>query len=192
MLYTVVQVSQLPLHIFTVYLFPNAVVGSHKYSLNCEVLAWVLKMAETLHGPILITGDMNISWRAFEALRDLTARGWADMHELAHHRFGASLDPTCQGATRHTFQFGNQDFSRFLAGMSVAHAVLVGQYDFPCSNLQVWKWLLPRTFDDIEIDQHKAKSADVPTEVLSAVQDILHNRMLLSLSNSGRNVLKSH
>ena len=87
---------------------------------------------------------MNISWRAFDVLRDLNVAGWADVHELAHSRFGASLDPTCKGATRHTFQFGNQDFSRFLSGMSVAHAadldshaVLVGQCGFPSNNLQI-------------------------------------------------------
>ena len=47
LLYTVVQVFQLPLHVFTVYLFPNAVVGSHKYMLNCEILAWVSQIAVT-------------------------------------------------------------------------------------------------------------------------------------------------
>ena len=44
---SVVQVFQLPLHVFTVYLFPNAVVGSHKYMLNCEILAWVSQIAVT-------------------------------------------------------------------------------------------------------------------------------------------------
>lgn len=48
LLYTVVQVFYLPLHVFTVYLFPNAVVGSHKCMLNCEILAWVLQSAVTL------------------------------------------------------------------------------------------------------------------------------------------------
>ena len=52
LLYTVVQVFQVPLHVFTVYLFPNAVVGSHKYMLNCEILAWVVQMVETIQGPL--------------------------------------------------------------------------------------------------------------------------------------------
>ena len=123
--------------------------------LNSEILAWVVQIAETIQGPIVITGDMNISWRAFDVLRELNADGWADLHELAHSRFGATLDPTCKGATRHTFQFGNPDFSRFLTGMSVSHtadldshAVLVGRFDIPSTNPQVWKWMLPRAFDD--------------------------------------------
>jgi hypothetical protein len=64
---------------------------------------------------------MNISWRSFDELKDLTSRGWSDLHELAHHRFGAPLSPTCKHETRHTFQFGNQHFSRFLTGMEVTH-----------------------------------------------------------------------
>ena len=177
LLYTVVQVFQVPLHVFTVYLFPNAVVGSHKYMLNSEILAWVVQIAETIQGPIVITGDMNISWRAFDVLRELNADGWADLHELAHSRFGATLDPTCKGATRHTFQFGNPDFSRFLTGMSVSHtadldshAVLVGRFDIPSTNPQVWKWMLPRAFDDLDVDTHQVRTAQVPPDVYSRIE----------------------
>ena len=123
LLYTVIQVSQIPIHVFTVYLFPNAVVGSHKHDLNCQILAWVTPISETVQGPIVITGDLNISWRSFEVLRDLTPRGWADLHELAHHRFGAELTPTCKNATRYTFQFGNSEFSKFLHGMAVVRPI---------------------------------------------------------------------
>ncbi len=145
--------------------------------LNSEILAWVVQIAETIQGPIVITGDMNISWRAFDVLRELNADGWADLHELAHSRFGATLDPTCKGATRHTFQFGNPDFSRFLTGMSVSHtadldshAVLVGRFDIPSTNPQVWKWMLPRAFDDLDVDTHQVRTAQVPPDVYSHIE----------------------
>ena len=70
LLYTVVQVFQVPIHVLTLYLFPNAAVGSHKYMLNCQIVAWASQIAETLQGPVVLTGDFNIGWRAFEILRD--------------------------------------------------------------------------------------------------------------------------
>lgn len=180
-----IQVSQIPIHVFTVYLFPNAVVGSHKHDLNCQILAWVTPISETVQGPIVITGDLNISWRSFEVLRDLTPRGWADLHELAHHRFGAELTPTCKNATRYTFQFGNSEFSKFLHGMAVvrpidldSHAVLVGEFDFPVHNPVSWKWLLPRSFDDLDVNLHQVHAAQVPDQVLSTVRDAVKCRDL--------------
>ena len=109
------------------------------------------------------------------------------MRELAHHRFGTSLSPTCKGAT---FQFGNPDFSRFLQGMSVSypfdldsHAVLVGEYDFPANNPQVWKWLVPRSFDDLEVDHHHVRTAHVPADVLSTVNQAIDRQDLSAAFN---------
>ena len=118
---SVVQLSQIPVHVFALYLYPSAVIGSHKCSLNCKILSWVMLMADALQGPIVITGDMNIRWCPFDILRYLTPRGWSNMHELAHHRFGISSSPTFKGSTRHAFQFGSLDFSRLLRGMSVPY-----------------------------------------------------------------------
>ena len=187
LLYSVVQIHQVPIHVLTVYLLPNAVVGSHKYFLNCEIVNWALQITEALQGPVEITGDMNISWRSFDQLKDLTSKGWSDLHELAHHRFRTPLSPTCKHATRHTFQFGNQDFSRFLTGMGVthtddldSHAGLVGNYDFPSCNPPIWKWLLPRAFDDLEVDHPKVESASVPIELQHAVEQALQTDDLTS------------
>lgn len=180
LLYTVVQVHQVPLHVLTVYLFPNAVVGSHKYLLNCEVISWAVQIAESVDAPVLLTGDFNISWRAFDQLGDLVGRGWEDLHEVANRRYGVPLEPTCKGATRHTFQIANSQLSRFLSGMRVAfhedldsHAVLIGSFDVPSTNPAVWRWLLPRPFDDCEISHTALASAVVPDRSLTAIDQAL-------------------
>ena len=184
-LYTVVQVHQVPIHVLTVYLFVNAPVGSHKFSRNCDLINWVLQIAETLQGPIVITGDMNISWRSFDQLNDLTTRGWADLHELACHRSGAPLVPTCKQATRHTFQFGNPDLSRFLVSMEVlhpddldSHSVLVGTFQVPASNPSIWKWMLPKAFDTLCVDHHVVASSRAPDDVCQEVSEALRQNDL--------------
>eukprot|EP00435_Cladocopium_sp_Y103_P049129 s90_g14.t1 len=182
LLYTVVQVHQIPLHILTVYLFPNAVVGSHKYMLNCEVISWAVQVADSVQAPVLITGDFNISWRAFDLLRDMVGRGWNDLHELASQRFDSPLSPTCKGATRHSFQFANSELSRFLTGMQVSHsedldshAVLIGSFDLPVFNPAVWRWSLPRSFDDCELNQAALSLAEVPPQACSAIDQALES-----------------
>ena len=182
LLYTVVQVHQIPLHILTVYLFPNAVVGSHKYMLNCEVISWAVQVADSVQAPVLITGDFNLSWRAFDLLRDMVGRGWNDLHELANQRFDSPLSPTCKGATRHSFQFANSELSRFLTGMQVSHsedldshAVLIGSFDLPVFNPAVWRWSLPRPFDDCELNQAALSLAEVPPQACNAIDQALES-----------------
>ena len=180
LLYSVVQVCQVPLHVLTVYLFPNAVIGSHKYLLNCEVVSWAVQVAESVQAPVLITGDFNISWRAFDQLGDLVGRGWNDLHEVANQRFDVPLEPTCKGATRHTFQLANPELSRFLTGMRVdhatdldSHAVLIGSFDLPSSNPSVWRWLLPRPFDECELNHTDLSHVQVPSQTRVAIEQAL-------------------
>lgn len=47
-LYSVVQIGQLPTHWVTVYLHPNAAVGSKKYLLNCRLLHWAHQIATSI------------------------------------------------------------------------------------------------------------------------------------------------
>ena len=42
--------------------------------------------------------------------------GWVDLAVLSNQLYGTSLDPTCKGATRHTFAIGNSALQRFVRG----------------------------------------------------------------------------
>ena len=61
-----------------------------------------------------------------------------------------------------------------------SHAVLIGNYDFPSCNPPVWKLLLPRAFDDLEVDHQKVESASVPMELQHAVEQALQTDDLTS------------
>ena len=55
------QIHQVPILVLTVYLFPKARAGSHKFSLNSAIINWALQIVETVQGLVVITGGMNIS-----------------------------------------------------------------------------------------------------------------------------------
>ena len=160
LLYSVVQVAQVPLHLVTVYLFPCAPPGSEKYRLNCNVLGWAQVLLESIHGPACLCGDLNSPLENFDVCRHLLASGWSDLALMAENLFECPVGPTCKAATRHTFGVGNADLSRFLTGAAIkyefdldAHSVQTLEFDFPTYNVPVWKWFLPSAFDSFEVDK---------------------------------------
>ena len=61
--------------------------------------------------PVFTPRPMFIPQQAWSSQRLLySVVQVSQLPSLDHHRFGASLDPTCKGVIRHTFQFGKQDF----------------------------------------------------------------------------------
>ena len=48
LLHSVVQFGQTPVHFVTVYLFPNAPLGSQKYLLNCKILHWAYQIVASV------------------------------------------------------------------------------------------------------------------------------------------------
>ncbi len=69
LLYSVVQIGQVPLHLVTVYLFPCAPPGSEKYRFKCNVLGWAQVLLESIHGPACLCGDLNSPLESFDVLR---------------------------------------------------------------------------------------------------------------------------
>ena len=168
LLYSVVQIGQVPLHLVTVYVFPCAPPGSEKYRLNCNVLGWAQVLLESIHGPACLCGDLNSPLENFDVCRHLLASGWSDLALMAESLFECPLLPTCKAATRHTFGVGNADLSRFLTGAAVkyehdldAHSVQTLDFDFPSYNVPVWKWFLPNTLDSFEVDQRGLNASAV-------------------------------
>ena len=158
-LYSVVQIGQIPIHLVTAYLFPCAPPGTQKYRLNCQILAWAHELLNNVSGPTCLCGDFNAPLASFDTTRQLLSEGWEDMALLCHRSFNSPLDPTCKGSTRHTFGIGNSDLCRFLKGACVdfefdldAHAVQFLTFQMPTYNVDAWKWLQPCCFDTFTVD----------------------------------------
>lgn len=173
LLYSVVQFFQVPIHVVTLYLIPNAVPGSEKYERNCSLVRAAVQILAHVNGPAMLCGDFNIPWRHFQDLRDLALEGWVDSHEVSSARWSEPLEPTCKSATRHTFGLVNAGLLRFLVKVQVvhrnvfdSHAVLQVEFDLPIANVPVWKWRQPFPLDDFNFDKETLQS-EVPTSTLT-------------------------
>ena len=182
LLYSVVQVGQIPVHILTVYLYPNAPLSGDKYVLNCKLVHWAVQIAESINGVVLLAGDFNTKWQKFDELQDLSHKGWQDTHERASANFGTPLEATCKQATRHTFLLCNPSMYPFLKHAKVSfpydldsHAVLQVGFDLPTYNPKVYKWLLPRTLDHCVFDQEALNNYVVPDHQKAAFLDEFGN-----------------
>ena len=56
--------GQLPVHVLTIYLMPNAAPGSLRYEINNAVLDWAAQICRSLVGPVLLCGDFNAPFRS--------------------------------------------------------------------------------------------------------------------------------
>ena len=169
LLYSVVQVGQVPIHFLTLYLYPNAPISGDRYVLNCKLIHWAVRIADSINGLVCLGGDFNTKWQRFEELQDLSHKGWQDTHAAAAANFGTPLENTCKQATRHTFLLCNPGLYPFLRHADVAfhhdldsHAVLRVGFDLPTYNPKVYKWLLPRTLDHCVFDHEALASYTVP------------------------------
>lgn len=137
----------------SVYLYPCAVPGSHKYRLNCQVLSWAHELICNIHGLVCLCGDLNAPLDSFDMCRHIIAEGWQDMALACHRRFGCPLLLTCKSATRHTYGVGNPAWVDFEHDMD-AHAVQLFSLEVPSFNQRVWKWIQiqPSSLDDCTTD----------------------------------------
>eukprot|EP00438_Fugacium_kawagutii_P015502 Skav201350 [mRNA] locus=scaffold2643:37261:41997:+ [translate_table: standard] len=177
LLISVVQFYQIPIHVATLYLYPNAVPGSEKYERNCALVRAAVQALSSINGPCMICGDFNMPWRHFQDLRDLSLEGWSDAHEVSSARTGLPLEPTCKSATRHTFAIVNSGLLRFFDHAQVAHrddldshAVLKLTFDFPSFNVSAWKWPQPHSLDDFlfSADLQQATPTDSQCQTVRA------------------------
>ena len=182
LLYSVIQVGQMPVHVVTLYLYPNAPLSGDKYSLNCKLVSAAVQIVSSINGLAVIAGDFNIHWKKFDDLVDLSYRGWKDSHEAESLRTGEPLENTCKQATRHTFLLCNPALFPFLRSADVSfrfdldsHAVLRVKFDLPTYNPKVYKWLLPRSFDQCVMDTHSLETYQVPEERRLAFQNGLQS-----------------
>ena len=204
-LYSVVQIGQIPIHLVTVYLYPCALPGSHKYRLNCQILAWAHQILSQIDGLVCLCGDFNAPLDSFDSMRQLLAEGWEDLALLCNRLYQDPLGPTCKGSTRHTFGVGNSELCRFAKRAWVdhefdmdAHAVQLFSFDLPSYNIMLWKWLLPNSMDHCTVDHvslvHQAgQEADQLQHQVSqcvAVQDM--NGALSLWSRNCENLLAQH
>ena len=178
LLYSVVQVGQLPIHFLTLYLYPNAPISGERYILNCKLVHWAVQIAESINGLVLLAGDFNTKWQKFDELQELSNKGWQDTHERAATNFGTPLEPTCKQATRHTFLLSNPGMYPFLKHAKVSfphdldsHAVLQVGFDLPTYNPKVYKWLLPRTLDHCAFDKEGLEAYVVPEDQKTSFLD---------------------
>ena len=165
-LYSVVQIGQLPTHWVTVYLHPNAAVGSKKYLLNCRLLFWAHQIATSIDGPCGLCGDFNAPLEDFESCRAMLIAGWCDLALMAHSLFGCPLGNTCKSATRHSFVVGNAALQRFLQSAEVrhhndldSHAVQAVCLELPSYNPVVYKWPQPQPFQELQCHPERLRVA---------------------------------
>ena len=167
-----VHAGQLPVHVITVYLMPNAPPGSYRYQVNCSVLNWAIFLCTGLVGPVLLCGDFNSPLNRWPMVQGLLERGWTDLGLLQAEVSGDEPQPTCLGAARHTFQVANGELVRFWKFTEVRsapdldkHDVLVTDFDLPVRVPRVPKWVLPRSFLDGPVDK------DVLNQTISSRRD---------------------
>ena len=170
LLYSVVQFGQTPIHIVSVYLFPNAALGSQKYLLNCKILHWAHQILTSVDAPCVLCGDFNAPLESFETCKALALCGWADLAVLSHHLFGSVLEPTCKNATRHSFAVGNPSVQRFVRGAAVchlhdldSHAVQKFDFDVPSYNVPVFKWPQPRALHEFHCNHAGLRASALQT-----------------------------
>lgn len=108
-----VHIGQLPIHVITVYFMPNAAPGSLRFEVNNSILHWVVKICQSLVGPVMVCGDFNSPLTRWPAVRGLQERGWVDLALIQAEATGVEPQPTCLGATRHTFQLANSTLVQF-------------------------------------------------------------------------------
>ena len=167
LVHSVVQCGHLPVHLVVAYLHPCAHVGSDKHEVNTRILAAAASILEGLHGPALLVGDWNAPADHFEPVRMLVEHfGYQDVALLCAQRMDAVPEPTCKGATRHSFIFASPDAIRYVASSWVgahfdldAHAVLFADFAFPEGNPTVLKWLAPISLDQVHVDVESSNSA---------------------------------
>ena len=180
-LYSVFQVGQLPVHVVTLYLYPNAPLSSDKYRLNCKLVYWATQIVQSINGLAFIAGDFNIHWKKFDDLLDLSYKGWMDTQEAYSIQSGTPLEPTCKEATRHTFLLCCPGLYPYMCTADVAfkfdldsHAVLRVSFDLPSYNPKVFNWLLPRSFDQCLVDTVSLRDYVVPQQEVQAFEETLN------------------
>ena len=183
LLHSVVQFGQTPVHFVTVYLFPNALLGSQKYLLNCKILHWAQQIVTSVDAPRILCGDFNSPLEMLESCRSLALYGWSDLAVLSQQLHRSSSDPTCKSATRHSFAFGNPTVQRFLQWAAVchlydldSHAVQSITLEVPTFNVPVFKWPKPQALHEFNCNRQGleesavALSGPLKKQVLDALQ----------------------
>ena len=154
--HVVVQSGKLPIHFIVAYLAPGAYIGNMKFDSNARIMSAAVALVESIQGPVVLCGDWNTKSTDFEVLDQLTAHlGFEDLALTYSRRTGGPPEPTCMGATRHTFCFGSQEVIGMLQKVEVSyhdcldkHSVLCVDLAVPSTNPYVWKWPRPRRLVD--------------------------------------------
>lgn len=146
--------------------------------------------------------DWNAPADSFEPVRQLQAHfGYKDVALLASERLGVSPEPTCKGATRHSFIWASPDAVRFVHSCWVgahfdldSHSVLFAQFDFPPGNPSVLKWIAPMSLDTADVDSEAANmDTDGVTDTLvECVADFLDREDLDSAIATWSDCVESH
>lgn len=206
LLHAVVQCGHLPVHVIVAYLHPCAYPGSDKHDINTRILAAAASILEGLHGPSLLVGDWNVPADSFEPVRVLREQfGFQDVAQLCADRVGAVPEPTCKGATRHSFLFASPDTIRYVRASWVgahfdldSHAVLFADICLPAGNPVVMKWVSPAPLDQLEIDLEMSNatavesSEDLLLKVTDHVEDGDLDKAIAVWSNHVEEHLLSH
>ena len=184
-----VHAGQLPVHVVTVYLMPNAPPGSFRYEVNCSILSWAVFLCTGLVGPVMLCGDFNSPLGRWPMIRGLLERGWVDVGLLQAEVSGEDPQPTCLGSARHTFQIVNSELVQFWKFTQVRsapdldkHDLLVSEFDIPVKIPRVPKWMLPRSFLDGPVDKGVLNSVLLhqQDECEQLVQEALDNQDIAS------------
>ena len=138
-----IHLGQLPIHVVTLYLVPNAPPGSLKFEINNAVLSWVSKLCPELVGPVLVCGDFNSPLQRWPTVRGLLENGWV-IGLLQNEATGEEPQSTCLGTVRHSLHIANYELVRFWRSTYVLsapdldkHDVLISGFDVPYTRFHV-------------------------------------------------------
>ena len=159
-------------------LFANTDVRSNTNLLLAEVIN---QLQPDQPGLKFVGGDFNQLPRVLDAVRDLEAKGWIDIQDLAWHRWQVEPSDTCKKCTRKDFLYVSPALQELVLSVHnhydlfPDHSTLYAKIRKPSNDPQVFTWFKPQPIDigSTEIpDEHALgpnRTNDSPTENYTAL-----------------------
>ena len=137
----------------TVYGEPESAAYPQQKQNNEQLLQCAIsQVCHLSKGPRFIAGDWNVLTQSLPAFDALTDAGFMDLQDIALHRWGRSISPTCKNATRKDFCYISAEMQHLLHSVHVAedifpdHAVMWGVFHNMARQLPKQVWLTLKAF----------------------------------------------
>ena len=132
-----------------VYGFPEGRLHPNALARTEAILDFAFRRLVSQPGPKFMAGDWNFTPDVLPIVTRLQAAGWIEVQDLAHHRFGHKVLPTCKGVSRKDHLWLSPELARTFCGLTVDpsvfadHSVLVAAFSCQSADLERFPWPCP-------------------------------------------------